>query len=188
MPELYNMGPESEKELVRRILSGEPQASDAFCTEFRRRLQATASALLGYQDPEAEDMVQETLVAGLKALPGFEFRSGLHTWLNHICVNLCLKALRRRQRMLVQEDTEIERLSDSTAGRARPPDEAARHLILRGLAGLGGPCKKILGLRYELELDYGTISRTMNIPLGTVMSRLSRCKAALKTALLKKRE
>jgi RNA polymerase sigma-70 factor (ECF subfamily) len=182
MPDLYTIGPQEERILVQKVLSGDPEAKEAFCSRFSGRLLATARALLGHQDSEAEDMVQESLMAGLQALPGFEFRSSLYTWLNHICVNFCLKVLRKRQRTLVQEDREIQRITDLTAETGDPGRSA---LLQRGLHSMDARCRNILAMRFELDMEYGAISRALKIPIGTVMSRLSRCKRALKDALLK---
>jgi RNA polymerase sigma-70 factor (ECF subfamily) len=184
MPETYSSENQEEKELVRRVLKGDEAARDEFCERSRRRLLVTAASLLGYADPEAEDMVQETLVAGLKALPGFEFRSRLHTWLNHICVNLCLKALHKRQRLLVSSGEAVSQILDQAApmGAEGGSGQALLHL---GISKLKGDCRKILALRYDRELAYGAISSELKVPVGTVMSRLARCRLALKEILLK---
>jgi RNA polymerase sigma-70 factor (ECF subfamily) len=184
MTKIYSLETLDEAELVRRVISGDEAAKNHFCERFRQRLYVTAVALLGYQDPEAEDMVHETLLSGLKALPGFEFRASLKTWLNHICVNLCLKALKRRQRLIVQADEDITRIMDG-ASAAKPADGPAIELVKNGLARLKGACREILGLRYERDLEYGSISMALKVPVGTVMSRLSRCRQLLKSELLK---
>ncbi len=109
---------DADRDLVSRILAGSEEARDQLYLRHRGRLLLTASALLGYKDPEAEDMVHEAVMAGLKDLARFEFRSSLHTWLTHICVNRCLKALKKRHRMVVEADTAIERFCSKGSAQA----------------------------------------------------------------------
>lgn len=180
MPKIYSLETLDEAALVRLVISGDEAAKDYFCQRFRQRLYVTAVAMLGYQDPEAEDMVQEALLSGLKALPGFEFRSSLKTWLNHICVNLCLKALRRRQRLIVQADEDITRMLDQASAGQPGAASAGDEWVKNGLSKIKSACREILALRYERDLEYGSISAELRIPIGTVMSRLARCREKLK--------
>ena len=83
-----------ERELVRRVIENVPGAGDEFVTRYRERIYAVSVAVLGWQDPEAADAVQETFVAALNGLKGFEFRSSLYTWLNQICVRQCYRRIR----------------------------------------------------------------------------------------------
>src|ERR1700690_1053259 len=106
----------NERDLVQSILAGDHAAQTAFYQENAKRLYPICVHFLGYQDPEAEDIVQDTFLIAFKKLEGFEFRSSLYTWLAHICVNLCYERLRKRKKVLATEAVDLEILSAPQAG------------------------------------------------------------------------
>jgi RNA polymerase sigma-70 factor (ECF subfamily) len=144
---------------------------------------------LGRQDAEAEDVVQETYLTAHQKLPGFEFRSGLYLWLNHICVNFCLKRLERRFKTLATQEEELEKLSQNPAlerARLREQEEesqSAAGRVARAIEAMGPECQKALRLRHLKGLSYAGVGQALKIPLGTVMSRLARCREQLKARL-----
>lgn len=105
-----------EKELVQKILAGDPKAQAFFYAENAPRLYPVCVHFLGYQDPDAEDIVQQTFLIALQKLRAFEFRSSLYTWLDHICVNLCYERLRKRKRELASLSEDLEKLTQPQAG------------------------------------------------------------------------
>jgi RNA polymerase sigma-70 factor (ECF subfamily) len=140
---------------------------------------------LGYQDPEAEDVVQDTLMAAFRQLAGFEFRSGLYTWLNHICVNLCYARLRQRRKAVAQPGEALELLSSPQALQrhtqaGEDQEQALRLLALRQeLAAMKEGCRTIITLRDVEGRSYAEVAQALKLPIGTVMSRLARCREAL---------
>jgi RNA polymerase sigma-70 factor (ECF subfamily) len=175
-----------ERDLVQKILQGDEQAKTQFYVQYRERLYKDCVFLLGYRDPEAEDVVQEAFMVAFKKLPEFEFRSTLSTWLTQICIYLCYNRYRARAKTVVHEQDELERLLGrrSVEGDGRKDQDEERavklQLIDRGLEKIGEECRQIVVLRDKEEKTYIEIGKIMKIPLGTVMSRLSRCKKALK--------
>jgi RNA polymerase sigma-70 factor (ECF subfamily) len=178
-----------EKERIRLILQGDPPSLRWFNDAHHGRLMAASVYFLGAGDPECEDIVQETLMIGFKKLADFEPRSSLYTWLAHICINLCHERMRARKRTLLGLEADIERLLQETAP---TPDEARekehaeaefeRRRLLLGevLPLLSGPYREILELRDTKGMSYAEIGLALRIPMGTVMSRLARCRASLK--------
>ena len=77
--------------------------------QHRDGLYRAAVYFLGWQDPDAEDMVQEALLQGLRRLETFEGRSRLSSWLNQICVHLCYRRLRERQRLKAEVMRRLKR-------------------------------------------------------------------------------
>ena len=175
-----------DRELVQKILQGDEQAKTQFYVQFRERLYKDCVFLLGYRDPEAEDLVQEAFMIAFKKLPAFEFRSALGTWLTQICIFLCYNRYRSRAKMVVQEEADLEtllrpRALESQAQKSRDEDKARKlQLIDKGLEKIGPECREIVVLRDKEEKTYLEIGKLLKVPLGTVMSRLSRCKKALK--------
>lgn len=176
----------SEKELVQQILSGSEEAKTLFYRTHVERLYPTCVHFLGYQDPEVDDVVQETFLIALKKLDGFEFRSSLSTWMNRICVNLCYKRLLKRRNTLAMLQEDLEQLTSekaSVSAEKEFEDEEKRfklNLLERLLGNLSAKCRQIIELRDKTGKSYAEIGQKLKIPMGTVMSQLARCREALK--------
>src|ERR671925_626651 len=84
--------------------TGDERAFAALVEPHRRELQLHCYRMLGTQQ-DAEDLVQETLLAAWRGLGGFEQRASLRAWLYRIATNRCLNALRERGRRPVVEET-----------------------------------------------------------------------------------
>lgn len=172
-----------EAELIEGLIAQRPEAQSALVETYRRRLLATAWHFLGHQDPDAEDVVQEAFIAAFKHIDGFERRSSLYTWINHICVNLCFSQVRKRKRLLSTEAQDLERLL-VPASLMQDADEQLqarrRRELLKGwIEGLEQRCQEVLNLRFTAGLGLAQIKDRLKVPLGTVASRLRRCQAAL---------
>jgi RNA polymerase sigma-70 factor (ECF subfamily) len=174
-----------EAPLLEALRRQDGPAQEALVRAYLQRLLATAWHFLGHQDPDAEDVVQETLLAAFKGMDGFEGRSGLYTWLNHICVNQCFSLLRKRRRALATETEDLERLLapaslDRQAQEAEQARLARRQELLKGWIGaMGAPCQRILQLRFLDGHSLAEIKDRLKVPQGTVASRLRRCQASL---------
>jgi RNA polymerase sigma-70 factor (ECF subfamily) len=175
-----------ERAWVKSIQEGDEAARERLFTAFNKRLYATAVHFLGYQDPDAEDAVQETFVRAFNRIQDFRFESALYTWLNHICVNICFDQVRARKRRLVKGHEDLEFLSLELAkaehGKKMETREKEETLVVlrQAVAGLPEPCASLVRLRDLEGTSYVDISKALKIPMGTVMSRLSRCREHLK--------
>ncbi len=178
-----------DRQLVAGVLGGDEKAQEAFDGQFRARLKATAIHFLGYGEAEVEDVVQETFLTAHRNLGQFEFKSGLYLWLNRICVNFCMRRLRQRYRLLLsqQEEMEAHSLGRSLAQQAERDEAREREEMARTLSqailAMQEPCREVLTLRHLREEPYVRIAALVKVPIGTVMSRLARCREALKQAL-----
>jgi RNA polymerase sigma-70 factor, ECF subfamily len=172
-----------ERELVQKILRGDERAKAQFFVTYRERLYRDCVYLLGYQDPEAEDVVQEAFITAFEKLPEFEFRSSLATWLTQICIFKCHNRFRQRAKMVNQEQAEMDVLLHSTALQKEAQKDREgekRRVIEKSLEKIGKECREIIEQRELQEKSYIEVGKALKIPLGTVMSRLSRCKKALR--------
>lgn len=180
------MATSNERELAQKVLAGDPEAQTVFYEENAKRLYPICVHFLGYQDPEAQDIVQDTFVIAFQKLGGFEFRSSLYTWLSHICVNLCYERLRKRKRMLATEEMDLEKLSTprfgSGEGQRQEEEEKKQRLetLKRLIQSMSERCRGVLELRDQKGESYINIARILKMPPGTVMSQLARCRKALK--------
>src|ERR1700757_5233419 len=84
-----------EHNRLARAQRGDPEAFDQLTTPYRRELQVHCYRILGSLQ-DAEDLLQETLLAAWRGLEHFEGRSSLRAWLYTIATNRCLNALRER--------------------------------------------------------------------------------------------
>ena len=175
-----------DRELVHNLLKKDEQAYHYFYQTYRDKIYKACVYLLGYQDPDAEDVTQEVFLASLKQLPQFEFRSSLYHWLYRICMYLCYERIRSRKRLVVTLDEELEAASGplSVRRQEREQEELEKMkwvtLVEAQKQLLGDPCKSLLELRDGQEKSYAQISGVLKVPMGTVMSRLARCKEALR--------
>jgi len=180
-----------DRELVQRLLAKDPEAERYFFHAYRDRLCRVCHYVLGHQDPEAEDVTQEAFMAALRKMPEFEFRSTLYNWLFRICMNLCYDRIRQRQRQIVRAEEELENLAGgASVEKARQVLEDARlqktlELVEAQRESMGDPCRGLLKLRDTENQSYAAISEKLKVPIGTVMSRLSRCKETLKQLVLR---
>ncbi|MGH7738877.1 MAG: RNA polymerase sigma factor, partial [bacterium] len=123
--------------------------------------------------------------------PQFEFRASLYHWLYRICMYLCYERIRKRRRMVTSEEEALEMAARSRAmdRQSRDEEEAEKLKMMELLESqkqlLGKPCRDLLDLRDAREQSYAQIAGTLKVPIGTVMSRLARCKESLKILFLK---
>jgi RNA polymerase sigma factor (sigma-70 family) len=174
---------------VARLKRREADAERWYVEAHRDKLYRAAIYFLGYRDPEAEDVVQETLAQGLDRLDTFEHRSSLYTWLNQICVHLCYRRVRARQRLALGAEADLR---ESLELPMQGPDALAQLLgeerkarLQSAMAGLELDCRQVLDLRDLRSLPYMEVARSLKVPVGTVMSRLARCRQKLKDALVR---
>ncbi|HVM31671.1 MAG TPA: RNA polymerase sigma factor [bacterium] len=180
-----------DRELVQKLLAKDEAAYRHFYDAYQHKIYKACAYLLGYQDPDAEDVAQEVFLAALKQLPRFEFRSSLYHWLYRIAMYLCYERMRKRRRWVASEDEALESAAASQALARRDEEEDGREkqkmieLLERQKELLGEPCRELLDLRDAQAKSYAQIADALKVPMGTVMSRLARCKESLKTLFLK---
>jgi len=179
-----------ERKLVSRILKGDAKAKDAWVELHHRKVYITVVHFLGAADPEVEDLVQETFAKALEGLGDFRFQASLATWMNHICVNTCYGRFRKRERTLLMQKEDLEMMAHdlSKVRHEQMAEEALTEarmaLIRRHLEDTSEPCRTILRLRDVEGESYIKIGRRLKMPLGSVMGRLHRCRAAFRKAVL----
>jgi RNA polymerase sigma-70 factor (ECF subfamily) len=122
---------------------------------------------------EAEDALQEVFVQVHRSLPGFDpRRAALSTWLHRITINHCLNRRRSHRPPSVSLD---EVIGGSEFPGARLAEQDA---VWQAVHGLSDKQQAVVVLRYYWELSYAELAQVLEIPLGTVKSRLD---LALKT-------
>jgi RNA polymerase sigma-70 factor, ECF subfamily len=134
---------------------------------------------------DALDATQEALIAVARGISRFDGRSRFTTWLYRIATNAALDELRRRKRRPVPHETLPEPGLAATTGRQASATDAvdARLTIDAALAQLPEEFRVPVVLRDLCDLDYAEIAAVLELPPGTVRSRISRGRVALAEAL-----
>jgi RNA polymerase sigma-70 factor (ECF subfamily) len=171
--------------------AGHPQAQERLYKAYYKRLLITAWHVLGYDDAEAEDAVQEAFILAAEALPRTKIQRSLYGWLNRVCVLRCIDIIRARRRTLAQQEMDLELLSVPRAiAQVRDKDQdedlSERLALLRlAVSKLEEPCRSLVQDRDLDGLSYIELAKKHGLALGTVMSRLSRCREALKKNVMR---
>lgn len=141
---------------------------------------------LAGNDADALDATQDALIAIVRGLPRFDHRSAFSTWAYRVATNACLDELRRRSRRPVPGgDDELADAIRARADDAPGLDTTAtdRLDLDAALAELPPEFRAPVVLRDQLGLDYAEIAEVLDIPPGTVRSRIARGRAALARSL-----
>jgi RNA polymerase sigma-70 factor (ECF subfamily) len=130
-------------------------------------------------DADAQDACQVALLAIVRGLPRYDGRAAFGTWAYRVATNACLDELRRRGRRPVP----VEEVIDRPVAERRTDHVADRMLIDAALAELPEEFRAAVALRDLCDMDYTQIAEALDIPPGTVRSRIARGRAALADAL-----
>ncbi len=182
------MSPEVERELLRKCKGGDARFYEPLVRAYERPGLRLALGMLGNGE-DAWDALQNAFVKAFNSLDRFDLRRPFGPWFFQILRNQCRDMLRSRQARFkvetLDEDLErrpAERDANSDPERYRQRS-AAKEILWQGLERIGPEHREILVLK-ELEgLRYGEIATVLEIPEGTVASRLFHARRALKEAL-----
>ncbi len=175
-----------DDQLIAQTLAGNQQAFGVLVRRYERQVAATVLGMLG-NCTEAEDVGQETFVRFYKALASFRGDSTVGTYLTRIAINLSLNELKRRKRhrsfffFLSSNDTEKDQPE------LHLPDPTLQHqqyenneTVLKALQLLDEKLRSVAVLRLIEGYSTKETADLLNIPLGTVLSRLSRAQEKLR--------
>jgi len=193
VPEPYaHVIAEAEDELVAGARRGDRRQLEELLRRHHDRIYAVCRRLTG-NDADAADATQEALLAVVRGLAGFDGRSRFSTWTYRIAVNASLDELRRRRRRPepgLPEDRGEPSAGAATAaflaggGGGGSGDQdveavAGRLDVDAALLRLSPEFRAVVVLRDLCGLDYAEIGEVLDLPPGTVRSRISRGRAAL---------
>jgi RNA polymerase sigma-70 factor (ECF subfamily) len=186
-----------EAELVEKVKAGHTEAYGELVRRYEDRVFNTCWRICGHLE-DARDLTQDAFVKGFENISTFRHESGFYTWIFRVAVNLALshrrKGIRRRAVLLEQAGGAEGTQAESLAGRVGRDagDDPARTasdgelqgLVARALQGLDDDQRAVVVLRDIEGLDYHEIGVILEIPPGTVRSRLHRARMALREAVL----
>jgi len=178
--------PGEEAALVRLAQGGDHDAFTQLVRMHQRTVYRVAYAYTR-NAADADDLAQETFVRAYQALERFRVGEPLQPWLVRIATNLAFSLFRRRRRrpeasLEAHEEAGAQwALDDDPADHAERSDRERR--VQAAFGRLSEEHQAVLALRAIRDLSYEEIAVSLKIPLGTVMSRLSRARAELKKKL-----
>lgn len=172
---------EPDHALVTAANGGDRSALDRLLERHYDRIYGLCRRIAG-NDADALDATQEALLAVVRGLPRFDGRAAFSTWAYRVATNACLDELRRRAR----RPEPVDPAGSADATPAQPPlDQRVtdRLAIDDAVAELPEEFRTAVVLRDVLGLDYAEIAAVLDIPPGTVRSRIARGRRALAASL-----
>lgn len=197
---------EADVDLIARTRAGDLEAFDVLVERHQNRIFNVCYWTLGNR-ADAADAAQDTFVRAFRGLKNFRGDSIFSTWLHRIAVNVCIDAAQKRRRAPLlysdftfcdtddeaAEDIESRVKQDGSTPDSAEPSEAAlkkekRAAVRAALARLSDHYRIVLVL-FDIEgRSYEEIAAALDLPLGTIKSRLNRARAQLREELQAVRE
>ena len=169
-----------QHDLAERARAGDHDAFSALVDGSIGRLYAVACLILRDRD-RAHDAVQEAMIAAWRDIRGLRDPDRVDAWFRRLVVRACYRQARRDQRRTV---VELRVVSDLPPISPSPELSVLdRDRLERGFARLGPDQRAVLVLYHYLGLPLADVAETLDIPTGTVKSRLNRAHAAMRAAL-----
>lgn len=132
---------------------------------------------------DADDATQMALISIVRALPSFDGRSKFSTWVYRIATNAALDEIRRTRRRAVPADHETLDAMEGPGAHDPMGAVEAQMDVSHALSRLPEEFRTVVVLRHVADLEYEEIALALEIPVGTVRSRLARGRAQLSEIL-----
>jgi RNA polymerase sigma factor (sigma-70 family) len=167
----------TDAQLVQRCRSGDPEAWNALVERFSRYVYAICVRGFRLREHDAEDVFQEVFARVYDRLHTLRRDEAVRAWIAQLTRRLCLDKLAESSREQPAEEVVRSGL-DETLGEI---DEA--FAVREALAELSEPCQEVLDRFFARDESYRTIGAELDLPAGTIASRISRCLARLREQL-----
>ena len=169
----------TDAQLVARCRAGDQAAWRELVDRYSRYVYAISVQGFRLAEHDAEDVFQEVFTRAYTHLDRLRDDTALRPWIAQLTRNLCLDRLRDSSRTQPVSEDELESASIDEALAAI--DDALT--VHEELAHLGEPCAELLDRFFARDQSYKTIGDELDLPPGTIASRLSRCLAKLRQRL-----
>ena len=184
------MDREEERAVLEDVVRGQKERFEAIVRHYQSRAQSIAVGLVGNRH-DALDLSQDAFLRAFRAIRTFDLEQPFFPWFYRILRNVCLSHLKRRKRTVSlhaisrKDDEEVEvQIPDSTPGPDVLAEASEEQLILyAAIESLPVKDREILHLRHLQDLSYAQIAGALEIPVGTVMSRLFYARRRLRERL-----
>jgi RNA polymerase sigma factor (sigma-70 family) len=169
----------SDAQLVSRCRGGDEQAWNELVERFSRYVYAIAVQAFRLAPHDAEDVFQDVFARVYEHLARLRNDEAIRPWIGQLTRRLCIDRLRAggREGLIDPEDIELGEY-DETLSRL---DEAMT--VRAGLDAVGVDCREILDRFFCRDESYRAIGEALDLPAGTIASRISRCLSKLRVEL-----
>jgi RNA polymerase sigma-70 factor (ECF subfamily) len=167
----------TDAELVHRCRAGEAEAWNELVERFSRYVYAVCVRGFRLSEADAEDVFQEVFARAYVNLGSLRDDAALRPWLAQLTRRLCIDSVARSKR----EQPAAEPIEDGVAADLDEIDEA--FAVREALATLSDACQEILDRFFTRDQSYRTISSELDLPAGTIASRIARCLVKLRDEL-----
>ncbi|MCA9104864.1 MAG: sigma-70 family RNA polymerase sigma factor [Pirellulaceae bacterium] len=173
-------------ELIERTLGGDTRAFEELVLRYQDRLYNAVVHTVGCAE-EARDIVQEAFLSAYSKLHSFQGNASFYTWLYRIGFNASISH-RRKRRPVLSVDPQRDENGVEPIDRHESPEAPLQRAervaqVQQALSLVSEEHRRILVLREMDGLDYETIADMLDLPIGTVRSRLHRARSQLKETL-----
>jgi RNA polymerase sigma-70 factor, ECF subfamily len=171
-----------EQSVIARAQRGEVQAFEALVHQYER-LAFRAAWLITHDEHEAADAAQEAFLRAYRALGSFKVGQPFRPWLLRIVTNLALnrvQAAQRRTRMTERFGELMVAGADTPSPERKVAEREQSERLAQAVGKLSRDEQALIALRYFLELPEIEVAQALNVPLGTIKSRLHRTLARLR--------
>jgi RNA polymerase sigma-70 factor (ECF subfamily) len=187
----------TEIDLIKQAKLGSVQAFECLVLQYQRQVYSVAYRFMGNHE-DASDLAQEAFLRAFQSIGKFREEASFKTWIHHIVANACRDELRRQNKHPVSsldepvfmEDNEVYRQAvDWSMAPERLYEEKEIQAYLHNLInGLTPEFRMVVVMRELQGFSYEEIATIMECSLGTVKSRLSRARQALRERIVADRE
>jgi len=167
----------TDAELVHRCRNGDADAWCELVERFSRYVYAVCTRGFRLPEADAEDVYQEVFARAYTHLDSLRDDAALRPWIAQLTRRLCIDAVARGRR----EQPVAEPIPDEVAHDLDEIEEA--FAVREALSALPEPCQEILDRFFTQDQSYRTISADLDLPAGTIASRIARCLGKLREQL-----
>jgi RNA polymerase sigma factor (sigma-70 family) len=169
----------TDSELVARCRGGDQQAWSELVQRFSRYVYAISVQAFRLSEADAEDVFQEVFARAYQHLDGLRDDAAVRPWLAQLTRRLCIDRLRASARERPASAEELD-LPGSEETLTMLEDALTVH---EALAAAPEHCREILDRFFARDESYKTIGESLDLPAGTIASRISRCLGRLREFL-----
>lgn len=177
---------QEDQELIHDTLAGKTESFEKLVRKYQDRLYNTLVHVTG-NTHEAEEVAQDAMLQAYTKLATFKGNSSFYTWLYRIAFNQSVSRQRKKRPKVsleaVQESAGLDPVGDTEQPSAQLERDERANQLHEALNQLSEDYRSVLVLREMENCDYETISDMLEIPIGTVRSRIHRARTMLRDHL-----
>ena len=171
-----------DAQILQDIKSGNTDLYKQLILKYESLVAGTVIGMIG-NCSEAEDIGQEVFIRFYKAINNFRGDSSVGTYLTRIAINLSINEIKRRKRKNLFFKPNNEQILDIVDTESKSDYDDSREMVQKAIQKLEPKFRSVIVLRLIDGYSTDETAKTLNIPLGTVLSRLSRGQQKLKELL-----